>query len=113
MSQVDRMVESAARASAILKSLANPQRLLILCHLAEGELSVRELERVLALRQPALSQQLARLREDALVETRRAGKAVYYRLASHEAKRIIELLYELFCASDPMPAAPGRRHSTD
>jgi ArsR family transcriptional regulator len=107
---VDRMTESAMQASAFLKALANPHRLLILCHLAEGEMSVGALEQALRLRQPTLSQQLARLREEALVETRRAGKMIYYRLASNEAQRVIELLYELFCVSEaatlPLVAGP-------
>jgi ArsR family transcriptional regulator len=54
----------------------------------------------LKLRQPTLSQQLARLREEALVETRRSGKMIYYRLASTDARQVIELLYQLFCAAD-------------
>lgn len=99
---IDRMTESAMQASVFLKALANPHRLLILCHLAEGEMSVGALEQALQLRQPTLSQQLARLREEALVETRRAGKMIYYRLASNEAHRVIELLYELFCAPEPV-----------
>jgi ArsR family transcriptional regulator, virulence genes transcriptional regulator len=94
------MAANALRASDFLKALANPHRLLILCHLAEGEMSVGELEQLLKLRQPTLSQQLARLREDALVDTRRAGKMIYYRLASSEARQVIELLYQLFCSID-------------
>jgi DNA-binding transcriptional ArsR family regulator len=101
------------RACDFLKALTNPSRLLILCQLAEGERSVGELEELLRLRQPTLSQQLARLREDRLVETRRNGKMVYYRLASPEARRVIELLYELFCTpelrrADPRAATAGR-----
>ena len=100
MSDPQAMVANALHASDFLKALANPHRLLILCHLAEGELSVGELEQLLKLRQPTLSQQLARLREDALVDTRRVGKMIYYRLASNEARQVIELLYELFCSID-------------
>jgi ArsR family transcriptional regulator len=105
------MAANALRASELLKVLANPHRLLILCHLAEGELSVGELEQLLKLRQPTLSQQLARLREDRLVDTRRAGKMIYYRLASTDARRLIQLLYELFCATEvkPRPAAVRAR----
>jgi DNA-binding transcriptional ArsR family regulator len=95
------MAADAEQACDFLKALTNPSRLLILCQLAEGEKSVGQLEELLGLRQPTLSQQLARLREDRLVETRRHGKMVYYRLASHEARQVIELLYELFC--DPGP----------
>ena len=97
MSDPQAMVANALHASDFLKALANPHRLLILCHLAE----------LLKLRQPTLSQQLARLREDALVDTRRVGKMIYYRLASNEARRAIELLYDLFCGAGaaPQPAA--------
>ena len=98
------LTASAHRASALLKALANPDRLVILCHLAEGERTVTELGALLDLRQPALSQQLARLRADDLVQTRRDGKNIHYSLASPEATRVIELLYELYCA--PGPAAP-------
>jgi len=96
------MAQDAHRASEFLKALSNPSRLLILCQLAEGEKSVSELEDLLGLRQPTLSQQLARLRADRLVETRRDGKLIYYRLSSNEARRIIELLYELFCTPGEM-----------
>lgn len=99
------MAANALRASDFLKTLANSHRLLILCHLAEGDRSVGELERLLKLRQPTLSQQLARLREEALVETRRSGKMIYYRLASNDARRVIELLYDLFCAPDAEAAS--------
>ncbi|HET6520325.1 MAG TPA: metalloregulator ArsR/SmtB family transcription factor [Geminicoccaceae bacterium] len=97
------MVASAHRASALLKALANPDRLVILCHLAEGEKTVTELGGLLELRQPTLSQQLARLRADDLVQTRRDGKNIYYSLASPEATRVIGLLYELYCAAPPPP----------
>jgi DNA-binding transcriptional ArsR family regulator len=98
MSPARDMAAEAERAAEFLKALTNPTRLLILCQLAEGEKSVSELEALLRQRQPSLSQQLARLRADALVETRRDGKMIYYRLASDEARQLIALLYQLFCA---------------
>jgi ArsR family transcriptional regulator len=115
MTDPNAMAANALRASVFLKALANPHRLVILCHLAEGEMSVGELEQLLKLRQPTLSQQPARLREDALVDTRRAGKMIYYRLASNDAHRLIGLLYELFCATDmqPLPAAVRTRPRID
>ena len=73
---------------------------MLLCILAETEKSVSELEELLAIRQPTLSQQLARLRADDLVSTRREGKVIYYRLASSNAARIIETLYEMYCAEE-------------
>ncbi len=92
------LLASAEEASAFLKAIANPHRLVVLCLLAENELNVSELEKSLNMRQPALSQQLARLREDGMVETRREGKSVYYRLASDEALALIRQLHRLFCA---------------
>src|SRR6476469_444433 len=94
---LDRMVDSAKRASAFLKALAHESRLMILCFLADGEKSVSELEDLLSLRQPTVSQQLARLRADGLVSTRRDGKTIYYKLASEEARVIIGAVYEVFC----------------
>lgn len=89
--------EQVVRASAFLKALASPCRLTILCLLHERELSVGELEAQLSLRQPALSQQLARLRGEGLVATRRKGKRIFYRLEGEEVRRTIALLDELFC----------------
>lgn len=92
--------EGAKQAARFLKVLANENRLLILCHLAESEMSVTELEESLGIRQPTLSQQLARLRTENLVATRREGKTIYYHLASEEAGKTLELMYGLFCATD-------------
>ncbi len=95
--ELDRMVDNAKRASNFLKALAHESRLMILCILAEGEKSVSELEDLLNLRQPTVSQQLARLRADGLVSTRRDGKAIYYQLASEEARVVIGAIYDVFC----------------
>jgi len=86
---LERMMDNAKRASDFLKALAHESRLMMLCILAEGEKSVSELEQELGLRQPTVSQQLARLRADGLVNTRRDGKTIYYSLASDEARTII------------------------
>jgi len=94
---LDRMVDNAKRASEFLKALAHESRLVILCILARGEKSVSELEEELGLRQPTVSQQLARLRADGLVATRREGKVIYYSLASDEARTIIGAIYDVFC----------------
>jgi len=91
------MAEHARSATDLLKALAHETRLMILCQLVDGEKSVGELERLMNLRQPSVSQQLARLRFDGLVSTRRDGKTIYYSLASTEAKYVITLLYELYC----------------
>lgn len=98
------MLAGAGLAADFLKSLANENRLLILCHLSEGEVSVSELEVCLGLRQPTLSQQLARLRNDDLVTTRRDGKTIYYSLASDEVRQMLELMYKLFCSDEAKAA---------
>ncbi len=95
--ELGRIAGNAKKASDFLKALAHESRLLILCILSEGEKSVSELEELLNLRQPTVSQQLARLRADGLVSTRRDGKAIYYRLASDEARVVIGAVYDVFC----------------
>ncbi len=94
---IDTMVENARMASDFLKALSHEARLVILCLLIEGEKSVTEIEQTLSLRQPAVSQQLARLRADDLVETRRDGKNIYYSLARSEVREVIEALHKAFC----------------
>ncbi len=101
------MARSAASAAAYLKTLAHEGRLMILCHLGSGEKSVGELEELLDIRQAAVSQMLARLREEQLVKTRRDGKTVYYSLADESTYEVISLLYRLFCApGDTRPGDP-------
>ncbi len=95
--KLDRMMHNARLASEFLKALSHETRLLLLCLLSEKERSVTELENSLSLRQPTISQQLARLRLDGLVTTRRDGKTVYYSIADDDIKRVIALLYEIFC----------------
>ena len=97
LSDLERISGNARRASEFLKALAHESRLLILCILAEGEKSVSQLEDILNLRQPTVSQQLARLRADGLVSTRRDGKVIYYNLASEEARVVIGAIYDVFC----------------
>ena len=84
-------------ADQLLKALANPDRLLLLCQLAQGERNVSELEALLGIQQPTLSQQLAVLRREGLVATRRDGKQIHYRISSPAALAVIETLYRLFC----------------
>ncbi|WP_224039597.1 ArsR/SmtB family transcription factor [Paraburkholderia unamae] len=92
------MQASAERACGLLKRLANPDRLLIMCRLSQGELSVGELEEQLGIRQPTLSQQLAVLRESDLVNARREGKNIFYSVASVQALAVMAVLYEQFCS---------------
>ena len=94
---VDAMHEAGAQAARLLKALANPDRLMLLCQLSQGEMSVSELETSLGIMQPTLSQQLGVLREEELVETRRDGKHVFYRVRSPQALAVLRVLYEEFC----------------
>ena len=100
MEELDRMVDNATTASNFLKAISHEGRLMILCHLVTGEKSVTELEELLSARQAAVSQQLSRLRLEGLVIPRRDGKAIYYRLADDRPRRILEVVYELFCAEN-------------
>lgn len=93
----DVMRTKASQASDLLKALANPDRLLLLCQLSQCEQCVSDLEKSVGIRQPSLSQQLTVLRAENLVKTRREGKQIYYSIASKEALLVMRLLYEQFC----------------
>jgi DNA-binding transcriptional ArsR family regulator len=95
--QLSDMRQSAAQAVSLLKTLANENRLLIMCMLAEGECSVGQLNEQIDLSQSALSQHLAVLREQGLVETRRESQTIYYSLADSEAIPLIQTLHDAFC----------------
>ncbi len=88
--------ESVERATSLLKAMANKHRLLVLIKLADGECSVRQLEQVTGLGQSALSQHLARLRRDRLVTTRKSAQTVFYRLADHKVRKVLETLDYLY-----------------
>lgn len=96
------MQHAAGRASGLLKALSHPDRLLLLCQLSQGEFCVSELEALVGLGQPSLSQQLGVLRQEGLVDTRRSGKQIYYRVASDDALAVLQVLYERFCPNDEM-----------
>lgn len=91
------MRSAAAQACALLKVLASPDRLVLLCQLTEGLLCVGELETLLGIQQSTLSQQLSVLRDEQLVSTRREGEQIYYNIASAEAMAGLQLLYQLYC----------------
>ena len=97
----------AADAAQLLKALGNEQRLLILCHLLDGELSVGELNQRVALSQSALSQHLALLRELGLVATRRAAQNIFYSLPDGPVVRVMALLQELYCPQGPAATSEG------
>ena len=89
--------ESAGRAAALLRLLANEKRLMILCQLADGELSVGQIQTRVDLSQSALSQHLALLREQGVVSTRRDGQTIFYAVTDHAALKVVQVLAELFC----------------
>lgn len=93
------MLRSAGQASEFLRSLANPDRLMLLCQLSQGEFNVSELELKTGIRQPSLSQQLGILRRQALVCSRKEGKLVFYQLADPRVRLMLEQLYDIFCAT--------------
>lgn len=100
--ELDQLMRKARKASNFLKALSHENRLLLLCLLAEGERSVTELENILSMRQSAVSQQLARLRYDGMVDTRRDGKTIYYSLANEDVRQVISVVYDIFCAPAPV-----------
>ncbi len=97
---VEKMRAEAERASSLMKVLGHPGRLMVLCHLSEGEMSVGEIAESLQMSQSALSQHLARMRAEGLVETRRESQTVFYRLADGDVRRVIENIYEIYCPID-------------
>lgn len=94
---IDLMQAAAGEATVVLRALANEDRLLLLCQLSQGEKSVGELEELLDLHQPTLSQQLGVLRSEALVNTRRDGKRIYYSVADKKVLALLNTLYEQYC----------------
>lgn len=98
-SSAEQMTEHAADAAGLMKALGNESRLMILCLLADGERSVGDLNEVVPLSQSALSQQLARLRQQGLVRTRRESQTIYYSLADGPADRVIHVLHDIYCGT--------------
>lgn len=96
---IDRLRSSAEEASRLMKALSNPARLLLLCQLAQGEQRVGELEAMVGIVQPTLSQQLGVLRDEGLVRTRRESKNIYYQIDSPQALAVMNVLYEQFCTT--------------
>lgn len=101
---MSRMAGNARKASEFLKALGHEGRLMILCHLAEREYSVTELENLLQQRQAAVSQQLARLRHEGLVTARREGKTIYYSLRDGRTRQMLDILYDMFCSEEASAA---------
>ena len=114
----DQVQRSTQRASVLLKAMSNERRLVILCHLSDGEHSVGELCRLVDLSQSAMSQHLAKLRRDGLVQTRRSEQTVYYSVTSGEVRQILDTLHDLYCRDqmdghqpERVPTDPPRRPS--
>ena len=103
------LIAKARRATDMLKSLSHEGRLLILCLLSDGEKSVSEIEELMDMPQAAVSQQLARLRLDGLVTSRRDGRSIYYSIASEDASRLIETLHHMLSGEIRRPSR-RRRH---
>lgn len=104
--------DKAAEVAELLRQLANPTRLLLLCHIAQGERSVSQLEAETGLRQPGLSQQLAELRQSGLVRTRRESRLIFYSIADNRAQVLMQTLHEVFCASPADPPVVNAAVST-
>ena len=94
---MERLKAQAPAAADLLRQLANANRLLILCHIAEQERSVGQLEQDLGIKQPGLSQQLAELRQAGLVKTRRQSRSIFYSIADARAQAVMAMLWEIFC----------------
>src|SRR5271168_4549929 len=94
------------QAAELMRSLSNPNRLMIVCALVEGEQSVSELEARLGIKQPILSQQLADLREAGVIQARRSSKSVFYSVADAKAGHLITALHQIFCSNGAFEAAP-------
>ena len=95
----DELRASADKATSLMKVMANSDRLMLLCQLSQGEKSVGQLEEILDIRQPTLSQQLTVLREAELVATRREGKSIFYRISSQSALAVMHVLSQEICNS--------------
>lgn len=95
--EIETLMAQARKASEMLKALSHETRLMILCLLSEKEMSVSEIEEIIELPQATVSQQLARLRLEGLVITRREGRGIYYRIADQDVSAIVESLYDIFC----------------
>jgi len=94
---IQQMRQAAAEAAGTLRSLSHPDRLMLLCQLSQGERSVGELEELLGIQQPNLSQQLGVLRSEGLVETRREGKRIFYSVKDAKVLLLLGTLYQLYC----------------
>ncbi|WP_455274512.1 ArsR/SmtB family transcription factor [Rhizobium herbae] len=96
---LDTLLEKAPEAAEFMRQFSNANRLMLLCHIAGKERSVSDIQEGLGIKQPALSQQLAELRQSGLVKTRRESRTIYYSIADGRTKIVMDMLYEMFCAA--------------
>jgi len=99
---LDDFLLKARAASGLLKALSHETRLLMLCMLCQGEKTVTEIEQFLGIQQAVVSQQLARLRGEKVVQTRREGRQIYYRIADPQLAELISVLYKMYCGPTPV-----------
>ena len=104
---LDQLKAKAPEAAAFLRHLANPSRLILLCHIAQGERSVTDIQGDLGFKQPALSQQLAELRRSGLVQTRRESRTIYYAIKDGRARAVMAMLQQIFCGNPAATATPA------
>ena len=109
--QLEGFMSKARAASTLLKALSHETRLLILCILSQGEKTVGEIEAILGLQQAVVSQQLARLRSEKIVQTRREGRQIYYRIADPQLAELISVLYKMYCGPLPMQRGEAEVHT--
>jgi len=105
---MDLLKRKADEAALMLSSMANAKRLLVLCHLVDGERSVGDLAEIVGLSPAALSQHLAKMRALELVTTRREAQTIYYSLASVEVREVLQTLYKIYCAPACVPQKKAR-----
>ncbi len=103
-----KMLKSAVKVCDLLKVMAHPHRMVILCYLVDGEKSVGELAEYLGIRDSSVSQSLALLRRSNVVSARRDGQVMWYSLKSGEVRAMLETVYRLYCEPDPICGAPAR-----
>jgi DNA-binding transcriptional ArsR family regulator len=108
---VETLQNKATEAAEFMRLFSTPSRLMLLCHIAQQERSVGEIQNDLGLKQPALSQQLAELRQAGLVKTRRESRAIHYSIADERVEAVMDLLLMLFCGTDGDMQLPQSGHS--
>ena len=108
---LEKLQSKASEAEALLKAMANQARLMILCELLDGERTVTELHQAMGLAMSAVSQHLAKLREEGIVANRRESQTIYYSLSSEAVEKMLAVLYDIFCAPSEKGAAKKRQRS--